>query len=248
MALSKRSLNQAKEVLKQIYDSNVNAIVTRATLDKKIEQVKFPYLKVTHEKFYKEKNLTAYANQQYNPIRYWLIDNWFLTSEKINGIYTYYVNRRRIGDYLSGIIEIPQEKVKRKSSTKNQAICVPAEEYNKMCKMLSHYGVTSDTLDKRATEIHQAGNDVVSSYNYALYDLLEECGGITEKKSNDPVVADVETKYAVVSEYSVLEGILTKSELEMFFSEDRDVNKYMVFEAGKAVNIQKKVTTSITIE
>ena len=246
MALSKRSLNQAKEVLKQIYDSNVNAIVTRATLDKKIEQVKFPYLKVTQEKFYKEKNLTAYANQQYNPIRYWLIDNWFLTSEKINGIYTYYVNRRRIDDYLSGIIEIPQEKVER--SRRKKGSYVPKKEYDKMCKMLADYGVTSDTLDRRATKIHQEGNDVVSSYNYALYDLLEECGGITEKKSNDPVVADVETKYAVVSEYSVLEGILTKSELEMFFSEDRDVNKYMVFEAGKAVNIQKKVTTSITIE
>ena len=121
MALSKRSLNQAKEVLKQIYDSNVNAIVTRATLDKKIEQVKFPYLKITQEKFYAEKNLTAYTSQQYDPIRNWLIDNWFLTSEKYRGIYTYHVNRPRIKEYLMGNIEIPvaTKKASKKKVEKN---------------------------------------------------------------------------------------------------------------------------------
>ena len=82
MALSKKSLQQAKEVLKQIIDSNVDVIVTRATLDKKIELDKFPYLAPAHERI--QKNKTIYTSQQYDPIRYWLINNGFLTSSKID--------------------------------------------------------------------------------------------------------------------------------------------------------------------
>ena len=99
MALSNRSLSQAKQVLKQILDSNVDMIITRATLDKKIELVKFPYLKRTHDLI--QKNTTLYKSQQYDPIRYWLIDSGFLTSSKDNwGRYYYRVNKQNIATFL----------------------------------------------------------------------------------------------------------------------------------------------------
>ena len=108
MALSKRSLSQAKQLLQQILDSNVDVIVTRATLDKKIELVKFPYLKHKHEKI--QKNKTIYVSSQYDPIRYWLINNGFLTSSKIErwGVYQYRVNRDTIKAFLQSDSNIEQ--------------------------------------------------------------------------------------------------------------------------------------------
>jgi len=58
MALSKKSLQQAKQLLQQILDSNVDVIVTRATLDKKIELIKFPYLRPMHDALQKIKLYT----------------------------------------------------------------------------------------------------------------------------------------------------------------------------------------------
>ena len=86
MALSNKSLKQAKQVLKQIVDSNVAVIITRAALDKRIELVKFPYLQRSHDRY--QKNRTLYTSQQYDPIRYWLIKNKFLTQEYSGGKYT----------------------------------------------------------------------------------------------------------------------------------------------------------------
>jgi hypothetical protein len=107
MALSKRSLSQAKQLLQQILDSNVDVIATRATLDKKIELVKFPYLKHKHEKI--QKNKTIYVSSQYDPIRYWLINNRFLTSHKDNcGRYQYRVNRDTIKAFLQSDSNIEQ--------------------------------------------------------------------------------------------------------------------------------------------
>ena len=95
MALSKKSLQQAKELLKQIYNSNVDVIVTRATLDKKIELIKFPYLWPMHDRI--QKNKTIYLSSQYDPIRYWLIDNKFLTASKDScGRYHYRINKETI--------------------------------------------------------------------------------------------------------------------------------------------------------
>lgn len=99
MALSKRSIEQAKQLLRNILDSNVDVIVTRATLDKKIELIKFPYLKASHDR--DPKNRTLYTSQQYDPIRYWLINNKFLTASKDSwGRYNYRVNRDAISTYL----------------------------------------------------------------------------------------------------------------------------------------------------
>ncbi len=134
-------------------------------------------------------------------------------------------------------------------------------EYESMCDVLKGYNITSEQLDTLATDyFHKKDTDAASCYHYAYYDLLEKAGFISETTKSlqkeidnlaDRIIAEEKPKeimYAVVSEFSVLEGILTKSELELFFSEDRDVNKYMIFEAGKSVQIEKKVTTTITIK
>jgi len=99
MALSKKSLLQAKQVLSEILASGEDVIVTRATLDKKIELVKFPYLKDSHMK--NPQNRTLYVNQQYDPIRYWMINNGFLSFSKDNrSRYNYKVNKDKIRSLL----------------------------------------------------------------------------------------------------------------------------------------------------
>jgi hypothetical protein len=135
------------------------------------------------------------------------------------------------------------------------------EEYQSMCEVLAKYSITPTQLDELATDyFHNKDGDGASCYRWAYYDLLEKAGLISDAtkdlqkeidKLADRMLAEdtpKETMYAVVSEFSIFEGILTKSELELFFSEDRDVNKYTIFEAGKSVQIEKKVTTSITIK
>lgn len=371
MALSNRSLSQAKKVLVDIFDSNISQIVTRAALDKRIELVKFPYLQRSHDRY--QKNKTLYTSQQYDPIRYWLVKNKFLTQEYRGGKYIYTVNRQTIQDYFtpnlindkpldnnktekqkvmtkkekvfrhiedngnamrytdiikfayelsngsgsfdkkknrgyyacaftyysywsamfggqrkknigspkghfviqtkSGhLIKLPNglwsvvrpEGWKREEGVveeTNGRTVIPIDEYKSMCDVLKGYNITSEQLDTLATDyFHKKDADAASCYHYAYYDLLEKAGLISETTkslqkeiddlANRTIVEDKpkQTMYAVVSEFSVLEGILTKSELELFFSEDRDVNKYMIFEAGKPVQIEKKVTTTITIK
>ena len=113
MALSKKSLEQAKQVLKQIMHSNVDVIVTRATLDKKIELVKFPYLYDMHVK--RPQNRTLYVSNQYDPIRYWLINNKFLTSSRnASGVYQYRVNREAIALFFAN------NQVAKSNNTKNE--------------------------------------------------------------------------------------------------------------------------------
>jgi len=113
MALSKKSLEQAKQLLKQIMHSNVDVIVTRATLDKKIELVKFPYLHDSHMK--NPQNRTLYVSNQYDPIRYWLIDNKFLTSSRdVSGRYQYRVNRETISLFFVA------DRVAQSNNTKNE--------------------------------------------------------------------------------------------------------------------------------
>ena len=114
MALSKKSLEQAKQVLKQIMHSNVNVIVTRATLDKKIELVKFPHLYDSHMK--RPQNRTLYTSNQYDPIRYWLINNKFLTSSRdVSGRYQYRVNREAISLFFAN------NSVAQSNNTKNES-------------------------------------------------------------------------------------------------------------------------------
>jgi len=99
MALSKKSLEQAKQVLADILYSHVDVIVTRAALDKRIELIKFPFLQRSHDRY--QRNRTLYGSQQYDPIRYWLINNKFLTSSRnASGVYQYRVNRDIISAFL----------------------------------------------------------------------------------------------------------------------------------------------------
>ena len=374
MALSNRSLSQAKQVLAEILYSHVDVIVTRAALDKRIELIKFPYLKPSHDRH--QKNKTLYVSRQYDPIRYWLIKNKFLTQNYESGKYIYTVNRDIISAFLraendrvqsnnnktkkqkvmtkkervfrhiedngnamrytdiikfayeithgtgsfdkrenrgyyacaftyhsywsamfggqrkknigspkghfviptkSGhLIKLPNglwsvvrpsnwkrdniEMPKSKSHS-NSVTVISKEEYESMCCVLKKYNITANELDNLATEyFHKKNGDGASCYQWAYYDLLEKAGVISDTTKElqkeidalaDHIIAQnkpKETMYAVVSEFSVLEGILTKSELELFFSEDRDVNKYMIFEAGNSVQIEKKVTTTITIK
>lgn len=99
MALSNKSLEQAKQVLADILYSHVDVIVTRAALDKRIELIKFPFLQRSHDRY--QRNRTLYCSQQYDPIRYWLINNKFLTSSRnASGVYQYKVNRDTISAFL----------------------------------------------------------------------------------------------------------------------------------------------------
>ena len=114
MALSNKSLQQAKQVLQQIFNSGVDVIVTRATLDKKIELVKFPYLYDRHTK--RPQNRTLYVSSQYDPIRYWLINNKFLTSSRnASGVYRYAVNKEAIASFLYS-----QNNTQQSNNTKNE--------------------------------------------------------------------------------------------------------------------------------
>jgi len=130
MALSKRSLQQAKQVLKQILESDVDVIVTRATLDIKIEIVKFPWLKSNHDR--NPKRQTIYVSKQYDPIRYWMVTTGFLKQEYDQNKYWYYVNKSGIRRFLeTGII--PQLNISTKRNeymTKKERTLQHVEAHN----------------------------------------------------------------------------------------------------------------------
>jgi hypothetical protein len=130
MALSNRSLLQAKQVLKEILDSNVDVIVTRATLDIKIEIIKFPWLKSSHER--NPKNQTIYTSQQYDPIRYFMISRGFLRQEYNQNKYWYYVNKAVIRDYLyNDVLPIANISTKRNEyMTKKEKTLQHIEAHN----------------------------------------------------------------------------------------------------------------------
>ena len=92
--ISNRSVKQAKEVMDYIYSNNITKIHTRGALDRMIEIVKFPYTKDWKTFGYRHNSVygtirvsltsgkrTAYMSKQYDPIRYWLIDNGYLIQE-----------------------------------------------------------------------------------------------------------------------------------------------------------------------
>ena len=130
MALSKRSLQQAKQVLKEILESNVDVIVTRATLDIKIEIVKFPWLKSSHDR--NPKRQTIYTSQQYDPIRYFMVSKGFLKQEYSQNKYWYYVNKSGIRRFLETNI-IPQFNISTKRNeymTKKERTLQYVEAHN----------------------------------------------------------------------------------------------------------------------
>lgn len=90
--ISRRSKQQALEVMHYIYSNNITQIHTRGAIDRMIEIAKFPYTKSwksfglvylpgsgkTKPRSLVSGKRTAYMNKQYDPIRYWLISNGYL--------------------------------------------------------------------------------------------------------------------------------------------------------------------------
>jgi len=90
--ISKKSKQQAIEVMHYIYSNNITQIHTRGAIDRMIEIVKFPYTKnwvqfgsvylplsgIVKPRSLKSGKRTAYKNKQYDPIRCWLINNGYL--------------------------------------------------------------------------------------------------------------------------------------------------------------------------
>ena len=78
MKLSTKSELQAHQVLDVLKTKRIVAIHTRGAIDRIIECVKFPETigwKHNGKPFTKK---TAYKNQQYDPIRCWLVRNRYL--------------------------------------------------------------------------------------------------------------------------------------------------------------------------
>jgi hypothetical protein len=173
MALSKKSLSQAKQVLSEILASNVDVIVTRATLDKKIELVKFPYLKDSHMK--NPQNRTLYVSQQYDPIRYWMINNGFLSFSKDSwSRYNYKVNKDKIRSFLrSGDTESYSNNIKNPNPpvmTKREKIFRHIEDngnamrYTDIIKFAYELSFGKGSFDKKANRGYYA-----SAFSYHSY-------------------------------------------------------------------------------
>jgi hypothetical protein len=172
MALSKKSLEQAKQVLQQIMHSNVDVIFTRATLDKKIELVKFPYLYDSHMK--NPQNRTLYVSQQYDPIRYWLINNKFLTSSRdVSGRYQYRVNRETISLFFATNSRAQSNNTKNPDSkvmTKREKIFRHIEDngnamrYTDIIKFAYELTHGKGSFDKKANRGYYSGAFTFHSY------------------------------------------------------------------------------------
>lgn len=79
--INTKSKADAMSVMSYIYSNNITRIHTRGALDRMIEIAKFPETK--NRKSWDGRSLvsgkvTAYKNQQYDPIRYWLIKQGLL--------------------------------------------------------------------------------------------------------------------------------------------------------------------------
>jgi|DEB19_MinimDraft_3_1074340.scaffolds.fasta_scaffold185359_2 hypothetical protein len=79
--INTKSKADAMTVMSYIYSNKITKIHTRGALDRMIEMVKFPYtrnFKSWGGVSLVSGKITAYKNQQYDPIRYWLIKQGFL--------------------------------------------------------------------------------------------------------------------------------------------------------------------------
>jgi hypothetical protein len=79
--INTKSKAAAMSVMSYIYSNNITKIHTRGALDRMIEIVKFPETKNIKSwggTSLVSGKITAYKNQQYDPIRYWLIKQGFL--------------------------------------------------------------------------------------------------------------------------------------------------------------------------
>jgi len=101
MKLSNKSKHQAEIVLSMIKERRITTIHTRGALDRMIEIIKFPETASlqTWSSFpglpgrcLKSGKVTAYKNQQYDPIRNYLIESGHLEQSHDGYRYHYKVN------------------------------------------------------------------------------------------------------------------------------------------------------------
>ena len=82
--INSKSRSEAHEVLSYIYSNKITKIHTRGALDRMIEMVKFPetrFFKSWGRTSLLSGKITAYKNQQYDPIRWYLINKGYLKQE-----------------------------------------------------------------------------------------------------------------------------------------------------------------------
>ena len=89
--INSASRHQGLKVMKAIYSNNITQIHTRGALDRMIELAKFPYTR----SWTKNDKKTVFKNQQYDPIRNWLINQGFLTQTYDGYRYHYIVNKNK---------------------------------------------------------------------------------------------------------------------------------------------------------
>lgn len=99
--LQTKNLEAAFKVLQYIKDNNIIRIHGRGVLDRFIEIAKFPETKnyTTHSWFKKcvrNNKGTAYKNQQYDPIRYFMIKRGYIKVDKTLGRKYEYIIQNKI--------------------------------------------------------------------------------------------------------------------------------------------------------
>lgn len=79
--INSKSKGEAMRVMAYLYENKITRIHTRGALDRMIEMVKFPetrFMSSWGGRSLKSNKVTAYKNQQYDPIRNWLIKRGYL--------------------------------------------------------------------------------------------------------------------------------------------------------------------------
>ena len=139
---------------------------------------------------------------------------------------------------------------------------LPEDQYKRMCNTLAAHGITPEQIDDLATKYWYKGDgDVVSCYNWAYNYLLPQ-NKISETVKDlykeldriaDEMIAEnksQEKQYMIVwkgGQKDIVEDICSEQEVKAFF-ETRSINNYYVAEIAKMVDIEKKVTTTISIK
>jgi len=95
--INSKSTAEMHEVLAYIYSNNITRIHTRGALDRMIEMVKFPetrFMRSWGGRSLVSGKVTAYKNQQYDPIRETLIKRGYLKQEHDGYRYHYIVVKK----------------------------------------------------------------------------------------------------------------------------------------------------------
>ena len=79
--INSKSKGEAMRVMAYLYENKITRIHTRGAIDRMIEMVKFPetrFMSSFGGRSLKSNKVTACKNQQYDPIRSWLIKQGYL--------------------------------------------------------------------------------------------------------------------------------------------------------------------------